>query len=265
MADVLGLNSVTINFGKSLNLAGYNISTTNGITNNGTLYLSGNEAISGALINNALSTVEYRGTSSYSGLAAGNNYYHLSFNGPGTWALASNLNISGNLNIATGNTLTANGKAITIAGNWTNNGTFKAGTSTVTLNGTGLQQVKTGGASSAFNTLTITNASTSGVTFIDALNTGTLNATGGVKKLSFATGTGIVHTITKKFNVAGTSSNLLQLAPATAGKTWYLNAPSCTVKYVSVSYCSEASRKTITARYSTNGGHNTNWKISRYG
>ena len=265
MADVLGLNSVTINFGKSLNLAGYNISTTNGITNNGTLYLSGNEAISGALINNALSTVEYRGTSSYSGLAAGNNYYHLSFNGPGTWALASNLNISGNLNIATGNTLTANGKAITIAGNWTNNGTFKAGTSTVTLNGTGLQQVKTGGASSAFNTLTITNASTSGVTFIDALNTGTLNATGGVKKLSFATGTGIVHTITKKFNVAGTSSNLLQLAPATAGKTWYLNAPSCTVKYVSVSYCSQASRKTITARYSTNGGHNTNWKISRYG
>lgn len=57
----------------------------------------------------------------------------------GNVTLEDNLNLSGNLTIETGGTLntSASDFDITLAGNWTNNGTFTPQEGTVTLNGTG--------------------------------------------------------------------------------------------------------------------------------
>ena len=96
----------------------------------------------------------------------------------------STVNVSGDVNnegilqLSTG--------AINLDGNWSNIGSFISGTGTVTLNSsTNAQSVITGGAPSAFNILTDLNTHLSGVTFSDTLYCDTLNATTGVKKLSF--------------------------------------------------------------------------------
>jgi hypothetical protein len=82
-------------------------------------------------------------------------------------------------------TLTANNQSITCAGNWSNSGTFTAGSGTVTLDGSSLQTLSgTLTGSSAFYNLTITNTSGSisgcsdsfspGIKFdADATSTGT--------------------------------------------------------------------------------------------
>ncbi len=147
---------------------------------------------------------------------------------------------------------------ITLGGDWLNSGYFSSSYGTVKLNSTSqAQSVTTGGTSSTFSTLLITNSHSSGITFVDALYCGTLTASSGVQKLSF--GTSGVHTVSSNFNVNGSSGNLITLAPAAASSNWYLDTPSTTVSYLDVSYSNEASGKTITASYSTNGGNNVNW------
>ena len=64
------------------------------------------------------------------------------------------------------------------------------------------------------------------------------------------------------FNVHGSSGNLIELAPATAETTWYLDAPNAsTVTFARVSYSSEAEGKSITANDSANDGHNVRWSF----
>ena len=100
---------------------------------------------------------------------------------------------------------------VTMGGDWINSGSFSSNYGTVILNSAaGSQSVTTGGTSSAFSTLTITNSHSVGVTFVDALYCGTLTASSGVQKLSF--GTSGVHTISSNFNVNGSSGNLITLA-----------------------------------------------------
>ncbi|MFA5096781.1 MAG: choice-of-anchor Q domain-containing protein, partial [Candidatus Omnitrophota bacterium] len=258
-SDVFGLNLLTINSGRSLDLSGFDIGTINGIINNGTLRLLGPETITGGLTNNHPSAVEYLGSGSYSTLTAGNSYCDLTFKGTGSWTLADDVNIHGNLLIDSGHILSANNKNIALSGDWTNNGTFNAGTGTVILNGDALQLVKTGGQASAFNTLTINNTSSSGIQFTDALYANTLNAVNGVKRLSFAPGSGITHTIASGFNVSGQEGSLLELSSSAPGQTWYLDAPVSTVEYVNVSDSSQAAGKLITANNSVDSGNNAGW------
>jgi hypothetical protein len=68
--------------------------------------------------------------------------------------LGGDLSITGNLNITTG-ILNADGKNISIGGDWTNTGTFTSGggTQTVIFNGIGAQSIVSGGTS--FNALTV--------------------------------------------------------------------------------------------------------------
>jgi fibronectin-binding autotransporter adhesin len=66
----------------------------------------------------------------------------------GTTTIGGNVTIDG--------TLTLDADAPGVAGNWTNNGTFNAGTSTVTINGTTDQSIS---GSSTFNNLTINKSS----------------------------------------------------------------------------------------------------------
>ncbi len=93
-----------------------------------------------------------------------------------TARLSTALTVNGNIHIAAG-TLDANNLNLTIGGNWTNDGTFNAGTGTVTFNGSSGQTLG-GSATTPFNNLTINNSS--GVTLDHAQQVnGTLTLTNG--------------------------------------------------------------------------------------
>lgn len=63
--------------------------------------------------------------------------------------------MNGNLTINTSAPLTLSGaQTINVKGNWSNNGTFAAGTSTIAFNGTSAQTIG-GSSSTAFSGLTI--------------------------------------------------------------------------------------------------------------
>lgn len=156
-------------------------------------------------------------------------------------------------------TLQLNTGEISLDGDWTNNlGSFISGTGTVILNSTTNQQsVLTGGSSSAFYVLDVLNSHSSGVAFTDELYCDTLNATTGVKKLSFETGG--FHTISSTFNVNGSSGNYITLAPLTPLTNWYLNTPTTIVDYLNVSHSQEIDGDVIYACNSIDSGNNTNW------
>ncbi|MBX3055141.1 MAG: G8 domain-containing protein [Anaerolineae bacterium] len=67
--------------------------------------------------------------------------------------------IYGSLTISTGATLNANGQAVNISGDWTNNGTFTSGTQTTTFNGTAPQTIS-GSTTTAFSTLVVNSGAT---------------------------------------------------------------------------------------------------------
>lgn len=107
-------------------------------------------------------------------------------------SLATNsLVVKNNVNISAGS-ISANAISMAVAGDWTNNGSFSAGTGSVVFNGTVAQQIG-GSAATAFNNLTVANTSagltlaapvsvsgaltlTSGKVFTDLTNILTLNA-----------------------------------------------------------------------------------------
>lgn len=68
--------------------------------------------------------------------------------------LSTGLTANGDVTINTGTSLLANGQAIAVKGNWTNNGTFTSGTQTTTFNGSSLQTIT--GATS-FSSVTVNN------------------------------------------------------------------------------------------------------------
>lgn len=93
--------------------------------------------------------------------------------------LTNSLIVNNALNIATG-TLIANNLPIVLGGNWTNNGLFTAGTSTVTFNGSNAQNID-GISTTTFNTLSISNTSTAGITCLAPVDiTASLNLNNGI-------------------------------------------------------------------------------------
>ena len=161
--------------------------------------------------------------------------------------------------------LTLNNGTINLGGDWVNTGKFSSDNGTVSLSSsTQSQSVWTGGVSSSFDTLTITNLDASGVTFKDALDCNVLNVQSGVRKLSFAT-TG-VHTISTDLNILRSPNDMVTLGPVTPSTSWNLDAPSSTnVSGVNVSYSQQVDGKPITAFDSFDGGNNKNWlfKVSQ--
>ncbi|HNV86485.1 MAG TPA: hypothetical protein PKL97_05915 [Candidatus Omnitrophota bacterium] len=118
-----------------------------------TLTVTGDGQTSGTplmctLVAGTNSTVKYTGTN-YTDIQ-NHNYHHLQLSGAGPYYLNGNTTLSGNLTIDSGATLYAENNndstvyALTLAGNWTNNGTFQASSGTVTFNGTGTQTLESG-------------------------------------------------------------------------------------------------------------------------
>jgi hypothetical protein len=262
----LALGSITINsasnatFNSTVNAASLTQTAGTGAT-----AFNGNVTLSGVLdiTNNAVNivkTMNITGASDINGA--------LNMNSGSSWTLANTLDVTGDITL-TGGTLSAGAHSITVTGNWINRGTFTCGSSTVTLNGSGHQDVLTGGSGSAFNILTITNTAANSVAFTDALYAATLNAGAGVQKILFAANT--THTISGSLNING-SNSLITLASLRPGSQWNIAIPGArSISFVSVqdsnntgsgpvfTILSHTPSACIWTGNSVNNGNNTNW------
>ena len=134
--------NLTINPGATLTITGLNTLTNFGNwTNAGTFIANSSTVIfDGPGINNI-------------GIS---NFYNVSFIGTGPSVAAGALTIEGDVLI--GNNFNAAGYTHTVAGNWTDNGLFTAGSGTIIFNGISTQTIS-GSIASVFNNLTINNGS----------------------------------------------------------------------------------------------------------
>jgi hypothetical protein len=144
----------------------------------------------------ATSTVEYNGTAQ---TVTAESYGHLTLSGSGTktmpgtaMTIAGNFTMAGTASATAAQALTVNGDFTVgssttfgaasynhgVKGDFSNSGTFTAGTSTVTFNGTSVQTIG-GSNSTTFNSLTINNSNGVSLNSIDASVSATLTLTSG--------------------------------------------------------------------------------------
>ena len=157
------------------------------------------------------------------------NFDNLAVNG-GTTTMGAALTVT-NLTITSGtfNTSASGNYALTLSGNFTNNGTFTANGSPITLTGTGTQSI------AGFTTTnTVSMTKTGGTaTFTGNVNGGglTINGSGGTLNL----GTGLTHTFTGIWmSTAGTlngGSSTLNLGDGLSGSGGTFIAGTGTVNY----------------------------------
>ena len=169
------------------------------------------------------STVEYAGSSQ---TVASRTYENLSITGSGTKTLGGAMVANGNVAIGTGATLATSGNDLTFKGNFTNGGTFTAGSSAIIVAGTGAQSI------AGFTTTgTLTMSKTAGTATLGgnvAAGALTINGSGGALNLGSGT-----HTISGAWTMtagtvnAGTST--LQVAGDAAGGGGVFNAGTGTV------------------------------------
>lgn len=123
------------------------------ITDNGTLIIAADNAPT-RFTNYSLSansTVIFNGTGIQHLALPGVTYGNLIFRNSGQKLLYVSVTVNGNLTIENNATLDGGSNAITLNGNWINNGTFVPGTSTLLWNGTG----KTISGATTFNIVTV--------------------------------------------------------------------------------------------------------------
>ncbi len=138
----VGTGSQTTTFGGTTTISGSSVSSFNNVTIANTLTApTGNFNVAGNWVNNGTfvrgprtNTVTFNGTTSISG---------------STLTQFSGVTISGTLNSPA---------TLSLAGNFTNNGTFNSGTGTVLFSGNN-QQVVQGSTVTTFNNITVTNVS----------------------------------------------------------------------------------------------------------
>lgn len=146
--------SLVINTNRSLTIAsnftnGGSLTIANG--SNSTLSVGNTYSNSGTVTFGNASTVELTAATGIKSLAfGGSSLNNLTLNGAATFNLTSNLDVNGNLTITSGTLdVTASNYQITVAGNWTNNGSFTARSGRVIFDGTGAQSVQAGGSTAA--------------------------------------------------------------------------------------------------------------------
>ena len=240
-----------------------------GITNTGTLTFynltiagtpltqpTASFGITGTLtVNNGVTFAPTAGTITFSGTAWGitNNgtltFYNLTINGTPTSAPTASFGVAG--------ALIVNSSSLV----------FSA-PSNVTFKGLLAQNITSNGA--IFNTVTVTNVSAGGVSFLDQMQCANFTDITAGSGVYFApASSGNPHTILTTLTITGgAGSSMVTLGPL-SGTTnvWYIRGPpSTTVTGVNVSY-STAVTNAITANSSNNGGNNTNWifgAVTRY-
>ena len=257
--------NLTIDASAIYDINGQN-STVGTLTNNGTYRLQGGETtVSISTMDTDSGTVEYDGTGTYTGLKAGSAYWALKINGSGgTFNLNSALDVNDDLTIAAGS-LVANGYDITLAGDWSNSGTFTPGTKKVTLDGAAAQSVTCGGtdAGKTFYDLVSTNASASGVIFADSCTvSGTFTDITPSSKLTFQDGSTYSFAA---ININGSGAGDVTMTwTSSAHGHWHFIVPGTpTVTYVTVDH-SDATGSGAQIDATSNchdGDNNTYWNF----
>src|SRR5664280_1710028 len=116
------------------------------------------------------------------------SYFNLTTSGSGTKTVYSNLIIAGNLSIGPSTTLNSNSHDLSIAGNWTDNGAFTAGTRSVNFNGANDQTI-TNPANETFYNLILNNLGSSGNNNLILSNNVSCNGTLTMTSGNISTGT----------------------------------------------------------------------------
>jgi len=229
--------SLTITAG-TFDLNGYDLSMTGAAFENaGILRLKGNESVLNLNNDTNSGTVEYDGTLDYTGdgLAAGNDYYHLTFSGPGTWTLDNSLDVNGDLTIQ--GHLDSQNQTINLAGDWINSGTYTSLTDSGGVVLDGIDQILYG--STDFYSL-------SKHTLAD-------------DTLYFEAGSTITA---DNLTLSGDAGHLLRLRSTVDGTRWNLNTtltPSVAYLNVKDGYYQNSGFSPLDPVMSTNSGHNVNW------
>ena len=150
-------STLTINNGSTLDINGQDLTAVT-LVNNGNLQLLGSETVNITTMDTDSGTVTYDGSGA-TGLAAGDNYFNLSFNQSGTSTLDANLDVNGSVSISSG-TLDASTSNynINVGGDWTNNGSFISRSGLVTFDNN--SDIFAGGTSATkdFNNVTLSGA-----------------------------------------------------------------------------------------------------------
>ena len=149
-------------------------------SNNYDITLAGSWINTGTFIAGTETVTLNSSSGSYTVTANGSAFNNLTLNTGATYQLGSALDVDGDLTISSG-TLDANGFNLNVGGNWSNAGTFTAGTGTVTFNGSGDQSINSGGTGSGklFDNLTA-NKSSGSVLLLSAVDIdGNLTITSG--------------------------------------------------------------------------------------
>ncbi len=173
------------------------------------------------------STIDYNSTSAQTVYPI--MYDNLMISNPGIKSSAGAITVNRNFTINAGATFNASSHTHTVFGNWVNNGTFNAGTSTIQLPGSIDASL---GGQTTFNTLTI-NKSTSAnvISLLDNMTASTLNMMQGelhtdnkaVTITSTRTGEGVIHgTITRTHSFS-------------TGTSYAFESPYNTINFSSVS------------------------------
>jgi hypothetical protein len=117
-------------------------------------------------------------------------YNNLRLSGSGTKTLAGAETVNGNLAIGTGSTLATANKALTLKGDFSNSGTFTAGSSAIAISGTATQNI-VGFTTTGLVSMTKTGGTATLTGFVNGGGL-TINGAGGTLDL----GTGLTHTFT---------------------------------------------------------------------
>ncbi|MFH1022688.1 MAG: FN3 associated domain-containing protein, partial [Planctomycetota bacterium] len=235
----------------TLDLAGYNLAVNNEIAigASGTLALLGSETVARAsFVSDPAGTVVFRGdgdsaADTYTVTALSESYGNLvivSTDGAtDVFKLASPLAVAGNLTLTAGDldTDAAGNYPISVAGNWTNSGTFHARAGSVAL--TGGNQTLSGST-----------------TFYDL----TKQTTGAATLTLPAGGT---QTVNGVLTLIGTTGNKLALRSSATGTAWNVDPEGLRrVRYVDAEDGNNTATAALVAVASTNSGNNTNWSFA---
>lgn len=169
---------------------------------------------------------------------------------------SANVTIEGNLTIASTHTYqTSGGGNVILKGNFVNNGSLTAGTSTFILSGTAQQNIST----ATFYNLTVQNATAEGVVFDGDLTTsGTFTNVTASSKLTFNSGSAY------NFNAininGGNTSTRITLTSSASGVPWNINITAVTPSASYVSVKDSVANKEVDARTGgLDSGGNTLW------
>ncbi|MDP9362259.1 MAG: Ig-like domain repeat protein, partial [Acidobacteriota bacterium] len=166
---VTGTATMTLPAGLTI---GGNFSSVSGSSVNlgsGTVSVAGNFTAGGSSIGAGTSTLDFNGSSAQSIDLGTGSLKNVTFSNDGAKTATSSLTVLGNLTINYGATFTAPAiNTLSLLGNFTNNGTFNASTSNVSLEGS-TAQLWTGVNIATLNHLVI---NTVGITFSQSANVG---------------------------------------------------------------------------------------------